>query len=534
MSRPPGQATGSNNLARSAGAMSLVTLLSRVFGYIRDLLQAALLGAADSADAYVIALRIPNLLRRLLGEGALTAAFVPVFTESFRQEGEEESWRFAAAAFWTLGALLLVITGIGVLAAPALVRLLAYGFTGIEGKIPLTIRLTRIMFPYLLFIGLAALAMAILNSLRRFAVPAFTPVLLNLSIITFALVFARGSAHPAFWFAIGVVTGGSLQILFQIPFILRLARCFPFRVTLSDPRVRRVGRLMLPGLFGVGVTQLNLVVDSQVASFLGTGSVSYLYYAVRVEELTLGVFVISLSTVILPALSGYAAAGRDDLLRRALGRGVRLVVFVTLPAMVGLWCLREPIISTLFLRGHFTLADTKFTAWALGLYGAGLLGNGLVKVLAPAYYARFDTATPVKIGAVAFALHVPMCIGLAAAMGPGGIALSTSIAAAVNAGALLVGLARREGTAWLEPARGALLRALVAAAGMGVFLLAVVSSLGFDLEAATAVRAGRLALFVAGGVAVYLVLSWMVGSRELRQIWSGLKGRLEGGDPASL
>ena len=511
--------------------MSVVTLLSRVFGYVRDLLQAALLGAADMADAYVIALRIPNLLRRLLGEGALTAAFVPVFTEIFQKEGEEESWRFAASVFWTLGALLLVVTGIGVLAAPGLVHLLAYGFTSIEGKIPLTIRLTRIMFPYILFIGLAALAMAILNSLRRFAVPAFTPVLLNVSIIVFALVFARHSDNPAFWFAIGVVVGGFLQLLFQMPFLLRLSRCFPFRITLTDPKVRRVGRLMLPGLFGVGVTQLNLVVDSQVASFLGTGSVSYLYYAVRVEELTLGVFVISLSTVILPALSSYAADGRDDLLQAAVGRGLRLVLFITLPAMIGLWCLREPIIATLFQWGSFTSADTGFTAWALALYGAGLLGNGLVKILAPAYYARFDTVTPVKIGAVAFALHIPLCIGLAVVMGHGGIALSTSLVATLNAGALLLILVRREGGAWLRPAGPALLRSGLAAAVMGGVLVTVLHWAGFDLGAPAPVRAAVLAMFVSGGAGIYLLASWLLGSTELRQIWNSLRGRLEGGRP---
>jgi putative peptidoglycan lipid II flippase len=523
--------TSSQNLTRSAGAMGVMTLLSRVFGYIRDLLQAAILGAADSADAFVIAFRIPNLLRRLLGEGALTAAFIPVFTETHRKEGEDEARRFAAKAFGTLAAFLLVLVGIGTLAAPGLVRLLAYGFGGITGKLDLTVDLTRIMFPYLLFIGLTALAGAILNSYRFFAAPAFTPVLLNASIISFALLAASRSPAPAYWFAVGVLVGGALQLAFLLPFLARRVGTFRPGISFTDPRIRKVARLMLPGLFGVGVTQLNLVVDSQVASFLGTGSVSYLYYAVRVEELVLGVFVISLSTAILPALSGYVADGRDDLFRGALERALRFVAYVTLPAMVGLWVLREPIINTLFQRGNFTAADTRFTAWALALYGVGLLPNAFVKILAPAFYARFDTATPVKVGATAFALHVPMCIGLAAMMGHAGIALSTSLAAALNAGALLWVLVRREGSAWAGPVFRALARIVAAAALMGGVLVLMVDWADFDFGAPLVHRAAVLAGLIGAGVLAYMLLSALLRCREGREIWSEMRGKVEGGRP---
>jgi putative peptidoglycan lipid II flippase len=521
--------TASQNLTRSAGAMGVMTLLSRVFGYIRDLLQAAILGAADSADAFVIAFRIPNLLRRLLGEGALTAAFIPVFTETRRRAGEEEARRFAATAFGTLAAFLLVLVGIGTLAAPGLVRLLAYGFAGIQGKLDLTADLTRIMFPYLLFIGLTALAGAILNSYRVFAAPAFTPVLLNLSIISFALLAASRSPAPATWFAVGVLVGGGLQLGFLLPFLAVRTGTGRPRISLKDPRIRKVARLMLPGLFGVGVTQLNLVVDSQVASFLGTGSVSYLYYAVRVEELVLGVFVISLSTAILPALSGYVAEGRDDLYRGAVERALRFVTYVTLPAMVGLWILREPIINTLFQRGQFTGADTRFTAWALALYGVGLLPNAFVKILAPAFYARFDTATPVKVGAAAFLLHVPMCIGLAAVMGHAGIALSTSLAATLNAAALLLLLIRREGAAWAAPLTRALGRMLAAAVLMGAALVPVVDWAGFDFGAPLTHRAGTLAGLIGAGALGYILLSALLRCPEGREIWAEMRGKVEGG-----
>ncbi|MFQ5669893.1 MAG: murein biosynthesis integral membrane protein MurJ [Acidobacteriota bacterium] len=522
----------SGRLARSAGAMGAMTLLSRVFGYLRDLLQATLLGAADSADAFVIAFRIPNLLRRLVGEGALTAAFIPVFTEVRKQEGHQAGWRFASTTFWTLASLLLVLVGVGILLAPELVRFLALGFEGVAGKLDLTVQLARIMFPYLFFIGLAALAMAILNSLGLFAAPAFTPVLLNLSIIAAALLFARHSQHPAFWFAIGVVVGGGLQLVFQIPFLVRRNMPLAPSFHLLDPRLRKVGRLMLPGLLGVGVTQINLVVDSQVASFLGSGSVSYLYYAIRVEELVLGVFVISISTVILPSLSHFAAAGRPDLMQEALGRGMGYVVFVTIPAMFALWVLRVPIISTLFQHGNFTPADTQFTATALAFYGLGLLPTGLVKVLAPACYARFDTATPVKIGAAAFALHIPMCIGLAIVLGHAGIALSTSLAALANAGGLIWIVARREGKGWLEPLASALARTLLAALIMAGGLLAMVHWIGFDPGAGILVRAGHLAVFIGSGGLAYLAASWILGSAEGRQIWREITRARDRGDPA--
>ena len=511
--------------------MSLVTLLSRVMGYIRDLLQAALLGAADSSDAFIVAFRIPNLLRRLLGEGALTAAFVPTLAETRERRGEEAMWRFAGQMFWVLGGLLVVVTVLGVLLAPLLVRVLALGFGGIEGKLDLTSGLTRVMFPYILFIALAALAMAVLNARGSFAVPAFTPVLLNLSIIAAALLAARQARQPAWWFAAGVLVGGALQFLFQVPFLWRAGLRFGRPTWPPEPEVARVGRLMLPGLFGVGVTQLNLIVDSQVASFLGTGRVSWLYYAIRVEEIVLGVFVVSLSTVILPTLSSHAARGEDERLRAAVGRGLRFVGLATMPAMAGLWILREPIIATLFERGSFTAADTRGTALALACYGVGMLPNGFVKILAPAFYARLDTATPVRVGALAFALHIPMCIALAAVLGHAGIALSTSLAALANAVMLFVLLRRREGSDWVRPLAASYGRLVAATAVMSLVLVAVLQwfpEAGIVDPLGRAVRLGGL---LALGAAVFGVTALALGSRELLEIGSGLRGRSESRRP---
>jgi len=520
-------------MTRSAGAMGAMTLLSRIFGYIRDLLQASILGASDSADAFVIAFRIPNMLRRLVGEGALTAALVPVFTETRQREGEEAGWRLASTAFWTLGALLLLLTGLGILFSPSLVRLLAFGFTQVPGKLDLTVGLTRIMFPYLVLIGLTALVMAVLNAVRVFAAPAFTPVLLNLSIITFALFAARHSEKPATWFATGVVVGGCLQLGFLLPFILRRAGFLRPRFSLSDPGIRKIGRLMLPGLFGLGVTQLNLVVDSQVASFLGTGSVSYLYYAVRVEELVLGLFVISISTVILPTLARFAVLSQHAEMRATLTRALRYVVFATLPAAAGLMILREPIIATLFQRGAFSHADVLLTSQALAFYAVGLVPNGFVKILAPAFYARMDTATPVRVGAFAFTLHVPLCIGLGWWLGYAGIALSTSLAALVNAAGLLFLLCRREWTDWLKPVASTIMRLAAATALMGGVLVAMLDWADFGSRIGLSARAGTLGVLIAAGGISFLLAARLLGAREGEQIWGELRGRGAGSHPES-
>src|SRR5437899_8622 len=294
-------------LIRAAGSMSLMTAISRITGYFRDNLQAMVLGAANSSDAFVIAYRIPNMLRRLVGEGALTSAFVPTFARYMKSEDGRAMWRFASSVLYALTLLLTLLVILGIVFSPLLVKILAWGFTVSPDKVALTIALNRLMFPYIFFISLAALASGILNSFDVFALPAFTPVLLNVTIITCAIVLKNRFPDPAYAFAIGVLGGGFLQIAVQVPSLLRHG------LDLRPPRpfdregLREVGRLVLPRLFGVGITQINLVVDSNFATSLRSGSVSFLYYATRVTELTLGIFGISLATVILPTLSRAAA-----------------------------------------------------------------------------------------------------------------------------------------------------------------------------------------------------------------------------------
>ncbi len=512
-------------LVRAAGAMSVMTMLSRITGYVRDRLQAVILGAADSSDAFVIAFRIPNMLRRLVGEGALTSAFVPTFARYMKQADPRAMWRFAGSVLYALTAVLAAIVVLGIVFSPWFVHLLAWGFAVSPDKLDLTIALNRWLFPYIFFISLAALAAGILNAFDVFVLPAATPVLLNLSIIAGALVLSRRFAEPAYAFATGVLVGGVLQLAVQVPALLRHG------LDLRPPRpfdwagLREVGRLILPRVFGVGITQINLVVDSNFATSLRSGSVSFLYYAIRVTELTQGAFAISLSTVILPTLSRAAAEGDREGVRQTLAMAMRLLLFVTVPATLGLVLLRVPIIHVLFEQGRFGPQDTVLTASALACYGIGLLPYAAVNVLATAFYAHRDTRTPVMVGALTFFVHLGLNFALRAPLAHNGIALSTALTAFMDA-ALLAWLLRRWAGAYLD--RGVAVsaaRSLGAGAVMAAALWLAQSRL--DVLALPGIAAKALALvgLVGGGAAIYLMTAVLLRSEEVRFLGSALRGR---------
>src|SRR6266581_3200972 len=459
-------------LIRAAGSMSVVTMLSRIAGYFRDSLQATILGAANSSDAFVIAYRIPNMLRRLVAEGALTSAFVPTFARYIRSGDREAMWRFAASVLYTMAALLAVITGLGVAFSPLLVKALAWGFAVSPEKVALTISLNRMMFPYI--------------------------------------------------FAVGVLIGGFLQLIVQIPALWRHGMSLRPPASLDLVGLKEVGRLILPRVFGVGIIQVNLVIDSQFATSLQSGSVSFLYYANRVTELTLGIFAISLSTVILPTLS-LATADRDaEKVRGLLSTAMRLLLFVTVPATIGLIVLRVPIIHVLFERGRFTREDTLLTASALAYYSIGLLPFAAVNIQATAFYAHRDTRTPVKVGALTFFLHLLLNFALRGPMRHSGIALSTSISALADS-ALLAWMLRRRAGEYLDAgvARSAW-HTLVAAGAMAAVLmfgLRVVDVVALHGLAAKVLSLGGL---IAGGGAVYFGAMALLGNDEMRMLRSGL------------
>jgi putative peptidoglycan lipid II flippase len=387
--------TENHRLARAAGVVGLATMLSRVFGFIRDVIVARFFGAGLATDAFFVAFRIPNLLRRLFAEGSLTIAFVPVFTEYLKTKSREDAFELARVAFTLLSVILVVISLAGVIFSPAIVTVMAPGFRATPDKYALTVLLTRIMFPYIFFISLVALCMGILNSLRHFATPALSPVILNLCMIGAALFLRDYFAEPILALAIGVMIGGLLQLAVQLPVLFKLGVVlrpdFHFRHT----GVRRIGALMLPAAFGAAVYQINIFISTLLASFLPEGSVSFLYYADRIVELPLGIFGIAIGTAALPSFSDQVARGHYEEMKKTISFSLRLMLFITIPAMIGIIALQEPIISVLFQRGQFDPRSSVLTAQALFWYTVGLWAFSTIRVVVAAFYALQDTKTPV-------------------------------------------------------------------------------------------------------------------------------------------
>jgi putative peptidoglycan lipid II flippase len=340
-------------ITEAATVVGGATLLSRIFGFLRDMIVAQLFGAGTATDAFFVAFRIPNLLRRLVGEGSLTVSFVPVYSSYLTQKSKEESEELVSVCFTVLAFFLFLLTAMGILFSPWVVKIIAYGFSEDPEKFRLTVLLNRVMFPYIFFIGLVAWAMGVLNARKHFAGPALAPVLLNLSIIACALLLSARLDEPVMALAMGVLLGGIAQLLFQVPFLRRQGIPLKLRFDLSHPGVRRVGALMAPSILGLAVTQLNVIVNTFLASYLPEGSVSYLYYADRLLEFPMGVFAIAIATAVLPSLSEQAAKGKIEEVKETLSFALRLTFFIILPAMVGLVVLRTPILNLLFQRGAF-------------------------------------------------------------------------------------------------------------------------------------------------------------------------------------
>lgn len=491
-----------------------MTLLSRILGFVRDLLIARLFGASMAADAFFVAFRIPNLLRRLFAEGAFSQAFVPILSEYKNTRSSEATRELIDQVTTLLVISLFVVTLLGILAAPVIIYISAPGFAADADKFSLTVELLRITFPYIFFISLVALAGGILNTFSYFSVPAFTPVLLNLSFIACALWLAPLMDPPVVALAWAVFIGGGLQLTLQIPFLLRLKkmprlRRFKFR----QSGAWRVLTLMGPAVFGVSVGQMSMLLNTIFASLLVTGSVSWLYYADRLMEFPSGLLGVALGTVILPSLSRHYAQNGVEEFSRLLDWGLRLALLLTLPAAVALAILSVPLITTLFYYGVFTEQDVWMTRDALIAYSLGLPGLILVKVLAPGFYARQNIKTPVKIAVITFAATQLMNLAFILPLQHTGLALAIGLGACLNAGFLYCKL-RSHHIYQPQPGWMLFLSKIVLAVllmGIGVALAA---GDGAEWLAATAAeRAIRLGWVVLLGGGIYAVCLWLLGFR---------------------
>jgi putative peptidoglycan lipid II flippase len=404
--------TEKTQILKSASIISLVTILSRTLGYLRDQRITLLLGTTLHADSFVLAYRIPNLFRRLVGEGTIAAAFIPVFTTFMRDRSKEELWHFANRLFWTAALVLAVITVLGMVFSPQVIS--TFSFTGEKATSwDEAITLNRIIFPYLFFLGLAALGMGILNSFHHFALPASTTVFLNLTIIIFSTAMVwHYFRSPAVSLAVGVLVGGALQFLVLVPQLVRRGMRFDFGISFVHSGIRSVARVMFPRFFGLGISQINFFVDTFFvnAPKMPRGSLTALYVADRVMELVLGGYAIAVATAILPMMAHQAAANDFEGLKRTFTFAVRIVAYITIPAAVGLMILREPIIRMLFQHGQFVAESTRLTARPLLYYAAGLPALACVKLIVPAFYSARDTKTPVIVAAISFVLNIVLNI----------------------------------------------------------------------------------------------------------------------------
>jgi len=501
------------NLLRTLATVSGLTLMSRVLGFVRDFVIARSFGAGMMTDAFFVAFRLPNLLRRLFAEGAFSQAFVPLLAEYRNRRSAGETRALIDRVATVLFLVVLVVAALGVVGAPLLVQVSAPGFAADAEKFALTVTLTRITFPYILFMALVALAAGILNTWSRFALPAFTPVLLNLAFIGMALFAAPYFDPPVLALAWAVFLGGVLQLALQLPALKRIGMLPRFAFAPADAGVRRILKLMAPAVLGVSVAQISLLINTIFASFLVSGSVSWLYYADRLMEFPAGLLGAALGTILLPSLAQAHASDKPQEFSALLDWGLRLTFLLTLPAALALALLAVPLLATLFQHGAFTADDVLKTREALVAYSVGLVGLILVKVLAPGFYARQDIRTPVKIALLTLFVTQTMNLAFIVPLKHAGLALAIGLASCLNAALLYRGLRQRD--------------SYLPQAGWGTFAWKIAGALvalgatlwfGMGYEAEWLVlpawtRISRLTALVAGGAGVYFGALWLLGFR---------------------
>lgn len=512
-------------ITRAAGVLTAATMISRIAGLVRDMVVAAVFGAGMLTDAFFVAFTIPNLLRRFFAEGSLTAAFVPTFTDVLQREGSAEA-RQVVRICWTL--LLLVLAGVtllGIFSSPWLVKMIGYGFSESAGKLALTDLLNKIMFPYIFFVSLVALFAGVLNVSGHFLLPALSPVMLNLAMIGAALVLAPRLDQPVVALAIGVLVGGVIQFLMQLPVLYRFGYDLRLDFNFRHSAVVKVVRLMLPGILGVAIYQINVVVTRLMASFLPEGSVSWLYYGQRLFEFPQGVFVVSLAQAVLPAMSRQVAADDREGFRDSLRFALVLILLVTIPAALGLILCNQAVYSLFFMRGSFTSFDVSQAGLALAWYAPGLLFVGISRVIVPSFYAMKDTRTPVLVSFWTLLVNVVAGLLLMQTMGHAGLALALTIASVFNAVVLTALLARRLGDLQLVLIARTTARMIPGLSLMALVVTLILARVDWLIPGSFAPRFAMLAAAVLSGSLVYGAALWLCGVKEMRQLWKLFAGR---------
>ena len=528
--------TEKKQILKSASIISLVTIVSRILGYVRDQRIAFLLGTSLSANSFILAYRIPNLFRRLVAEGSMTASFIPVFTTYMREKSTEEVWDFANRLFWTLALVVAVITVLGMVFSPSVI----HAFTADAGSSvswDQAVSLNRVIFPYLFFVALAALAMGILNCFHTFGLPAATSVFLNLAVILFSVgAVWPYFKDPAISLAVGVLVGGALQFLIQVPSLVRKGMRFDFGISFSHPGIQNVARLMLPRFFGIGIGQINLFVDTyfSTASKMPEGSLTALYYADRVMELVLGGYAIAVATAILPMMSHQAAAKDYESLKKTLTFSVRIVAFITIPAALGLMILREPIIRVIFQHCQFVTAFTRLTARALLYYAIGLPALASVKLIVPAFYSTRDTRTPVIVAGISLIINLVLNVVflqfLFKRVQNGGPALATAIACFFDFFALFIIFRLRYGALGTMQILRSFSKIFLCSGIMGVACWFGNHYTEFAMHSRFLVQLSIFTGLIVGATVLYLGLAWVFRCHEIEEVYGIALRRGRGGE----
>jgi putative peptidoglycan lipid II flippase len=517
-----------NNIARAAGVLGSATMLSRIMGMVRDMVVSRLFGAGLATDAFFAAFQIPNMLRRFFAEGALTAAFVPTFSATLKQQGDEKARELANVCFTLLTIVMAIITIAGIILSPYIVSLMFPGFKAEPGKFELAVLLNRLMFPYIFFISLVALCMGILNTVRHFFTPAISTVFLNISMILGALCLSGLFEVPITALAVGVLCGGLIQLIIQLPVLW--IKGFPIRPNFdfSNPEVHRISLLMLPSVFGVGVYYLNITVSAILASLLPEGSVSYLYYAQRLFEFPQGIFTVSVAQAVLPSMSKQAAEGDMAGMKDSLSFAMRLTLFITIPAMAGLMACSTPILSLLFMGGAFDYSKVVNCADALLYYSLGLSFVAMTRVLAPAFYALNDTKTPVKTAFIAFILNLCLSLALMGPLKHGGLALATTLSAFGNMLMLLWFLRRKVGAFGGSGIIITGMKSIMATIPMTAAVLYACTFADWSQAGHKMLKCAVLGGAIAAGTCIYIVMVRLLRSEEAFAAVSLLRKKMGG------